>query len=84
MVDKSYTVTGLTKSQVDKLVRLQQEEIYNLTGQLVIATRNTLDRSVSGGKRDRAERALRAIPEQIEKAEGTREALIAALRSEGN
>lgn len=81
---KTYVVEGLTKPHIDRLVRLQQEDIYNMTGQLVIATRNVSDRKVTGGKRERSERALRAIPEQIEAATEAREALIAALRSQGS
>lgn len=77
-------VEGLSASQVNRLIRLQTEEIYNLTGQLVIATRKVADRNVSGGRRDRAERAIKAIPQQIKQAESAIEALASALREAGH
>lgn len=77
-------IEGLSASQVNRLIRLQTEEVYNLTGQLVIATRRVADRSVSGARRERAERAIRAIPQQIQQAETAIEAMSAALREAGH
>lgn len=74
------TVEVPDEASVHRLIKLLTDEIYSLTGQLVIATQTAAIRrgepgAPSGSRRQRIDRALRAIPEQLDAAKATREAL---------
>lgn len=79
MPDEQYMVLLDEPEQVNRLVRLLQEDTYRMIGQLHVATRTLVDPNVAGSKRQRAEKAVRAIPEQLERADRTRQALIDSL-----
>ena len=51
---------------VQRIVKLVQDEINTLTGQLLIATQTAINPDIPGSRRQRAEKAMSAIPQQLE------------------
>lgn len=69
----------LTEPEIRDLQRTHQERLYMLKGQLLVATQNSMNRKLSGSRRQRAERACATLPGAIERAESIRQAMVDAL-----
>ena len=69
------------ESHVQRMLYLISNEIAQLEGQLVIASRRVKNGrdACSGRQMERAVKAMTALPEQIREAEATKKALTASL-----
>lgn len=76
----SHQIELQNERQIQRIMRLVQNEINTLTGQLVIATQDLMRPKLPGSRRERAEKAVKAIPGQIEDMKAVKDSLRLALR----